>query len=108
VNQFGTLHVKPLFTRWSFAPEHTIKNDNINNYITTPILSAPVVENGVVYIDAKGTIYALDAQTKETPKERLDSPEIENNNLFLIILLLMLIVALLFFFYKNKKRSNQH
>ncbi len=90
---------------WSFAPGHTIKNDNINNYITTPILSAPFVENGVVYIDAKGTIYALDAQTKETPEERLDSLEIENNNLLFIIILLMsiTIVTLLFFFNKYKK-----
>ena len=51
---------------WDFSPEYSMKFNDVNNYITTPILSDPVVENSVVYISAKGNIYALDAQTTDT------------------------------------------
>ncbi len=44
---------------WFFAPGFTINND-VYNYLTTPILSDSVVFNDVVYIGAKGNIYALD------------------------------------------------
>jgi len=45
---------------WSFAPGYFITNEDVNNYITTPILSNPFVEDGVVYFGAKGNVYALD------------------------------------------------
>ena len=44
---------------WFFAPGFTV-DDDVYNYITTPILSDPVVDDGIVYIGAKGTIYSLD------------------------------------------------
>ena len=92
---------------WNFAPEYTIKDNDINNFITTPILSDPVVEDGVVYIDVKGTIYALDAQTYEdililrTPGKNGISPV-----MFVLILLALISIAILAGLYiKNKKKT---
>ena len=59
---------------WSFTPGYFITEENVNNYITTPILSNPVVEDGVVYFGAKGNVYALDAQTFEKPEEPSEKP----------------------------------
>jgi len=44
---------------WFFAPGFTINND-VYNYLTTPILSNSAVYNDVVYIGAKGNINALE------------------------------------------------
>jgi outer membrane protein assembly factor BamB len=90
---------------WDFVPGYSITDDNVNNYITTPILSNPVVENGIVYFDAKGTVYALDAQTFESVEDNVEK-EPENNNLFLFILLIILGCMLIFFpfFKKNHKK----
>ena len=90
--------------KWSFAPGYTINDGDVNNYITTPILSDPVVEDGVVYISAKGIVYALDAQTKENVKE---SPKKIDNGFnfgYLIILLLVAIsIVVLLKYFKRKK-----
>ena len=76
---------------WSFAPEYTINDDSVNNYITTPILSDPIVEEGIVYIGVKGHIYALDAQTIETPKKIPTS----NSDIDYVLLLLYLSFGIL-------------
>ena len=88
---------------WSFAPGYTI--NDVNNYITTPILSNPVVENGVVYIGAKGNIYALDAQTVETcdGDQENDTDTIDALNIAPFILLLFLGIALLLWVYFKKR-----
>ena len=43
---------------WFFAPSFTI-DDDVYNYITTPFLSSPVVNDGILYIGANGFVYAL-------------------------------------------------
>ena len=93
---------------WSFAPGFTIKDDNVNNFITTPILSDPIVEDGVVYIEVKGTVYALDAQTSEII-ETTHKKEESGIDLVLIILVLMCIFSIVLLgqvFIKNRKKQN--
>jgi len=90
---------------WSYAPEYSIDNGDVNNYITTPILSDPVVENRVVYISAKGNVYALDAQTVETSAEKYSEKSDSNNDLLTLILYLLLLllgIALLVRTYLKK------
>ncbi|RLF29518.1 MAG: hypothetical protein DRN05_01565 [Thermoplasmata archaeon] len=48
---------------WSFSPGYTIDRNDIRNYITTPILSTPVLHNNILFIGVLGKIYALDAST---------------------------------------------
>lgn len=92
---------------WSFSPGYSINNGDVNNYITTPIISDPVVENGVVYISAKGNIYAIDAQTTETSKESyLEKSDNEGISLIIYSFLFLLGIALLIYTYiKNKNRQ---
>jgi outer membrane protein assembly factor BamB len=91
---------------WFFAANMTI-DDDLLNYITTPILSNPVVNNGTAYIGAKGIIYALDAQTIEKTKSNDDGDE--NNILsepgtFIILSLIVIIIATLLYLFLSKKR----
>jgi len=88
---------------WSFAPGYSINNDNANNYITTPILSSPVAENGVVYFGAKGNVYALDAQTFETPKEKIE--ETKDYDMILIFITLAAVIVVLLLIYLQSRRK---
>jgi outer membrane protein assembly factor BamB len=72
---------------WNFAPEYSL-TDDANNYLTTPILSDPIVENSILYISSKGNIYALDAQTVEINREGYS--ETSNDDLFTLMLCLLL------------------
>lgn len=92
---------------WSFTPGYSIKNDDVNNFITTPILSQPVVENGIVYISAKGNVYALDAQTFEASRKissEKSNPNNDSLSLILYLLLFLLGIALLVRTYLKKKQ----
>lgn len=90
---------------WSFTPGYSINNDNANNYITTPILSSPVVKNGVVYFGAKGTVYALDAQTFETPKEKIE--ETKDYDMILIFIALAAVIVVLLLVYLQIRRKEE-
>ena len=90
---------------WSFTPGYSIEDDDVNNYITTPILSDPIAEDGMVYIGAKGTVYALDAQTIEKPKEIIEEPSILDFEIFVIILVIILAIILIIYFQNKKKRG---
>jgi len=92
---------------WSFAPGYFIKDDDANNYITTPILSNPVVEDGVVYIGAKGNVYALDAQTFEKPEEKIEETRDYDMILIFISLAVVIIVALSLIYLQNKKKEGR-
>jgi len=89
---------------WSFTPGYFI-TDDVYNYITTPILSDPVVDNGIVFIGAKGNVYALDAQTVEawTPslEEKSSIPYITLLIIFVSLAVVVLIV--LWYTYKYKR-----
>jgi len=88
---------------WSFTPGYSINNDNANNYITTPILSSPVAENGVVYFGAKGNVYALDTQTFETPKEKIE--ETKDYDMILIFITLAAVIVVLLLIYLQSRRK---
>ena len=95
---------------WSFTPGYFIIDDDVNNYITTPILSNPFVEDGVVYFGAKGNVYALDAQTFEKPEEPSEKPSEIDNGILLVIVLLIIIalIVLMLIHPKNKKKDGAH
>jgi len=95
---------------WSFTPGYFITEENVNNYITTPIISNPVAEDGVVYFGAKGNVYALDAQTSEKPEEPSEKPsEIDIGILLVIVLLIIIVLIILILIYpKNKKKDGAH
>ena len=78
--------------------------------MTTPILSNPFVEDGVVYFGAKGNVYALDAQTFEKPEEPSEKPsEIDNGILLVIVLLIIIALIILMLIHpKNKKKDGAH
>jgi outer membrane protein assembly factor BamB len=91
---------------WFFAANLTI-DDDLLNYITTPILSNPTVNNGTAYIGAKGIIYALDAQTLERTKSDDDGNEIDilsEPGTFIFLSLLVIIIATLLYLFLSKKR----
>ena len=88
---------------WSFTPGYFIKDDALN-YLTTPILSDPYVEDGVVYISAKGTIYALDAQTFEKPEKISTSSSYNLISIFIIFVLLFITIALISIKIKKKQK----
>jgi outer membrane protein assembly factor BamB len=91
---------------WSFTPGYYITDEDVNNYITTPILSSPYVEDGIVYFGAKGTIYTLDAQTFEEIKKLSEKPfKIDQGLLLLIIGLVIIILIILMLIYPKKKNG---
>jgi len=92
---------------WDFSPEYSMSYNDVNNYITTPILSDPVVENSIVYITAKGSIYALDAQTIEMQNAIVKNNEFSFGIFVLIFysLLILLGSGLLLRIYIKKRKS---
>ena len=89
---------------WDFSPEYSMSYNDVNNYITTPILSDPVVENSIVYITANGIIYALDAQTVETQNAIKNENGLNYGILILYCLLIFLGAGLLIHLYIKRKR----
>ena len=49
---------------WSFASNNTI-DDDIYNYIMTPVVGNTIAKSGSVYISTNGNIYRFNAQTFE-------------------------------------------
>jgi outer membrane protein assembly factor BamB len=90
---------------WSFAPEDKIDFDLLN-YITTPIVSQPFLDKGIVYIGVNGTIYGLDAQTTEEITDISDKhTDIPIETwIFIIISLLFVITLTVIYLYTSKKR----
>ena len=76
----------------------------MNNYIVTPILSNPVVEDGVVYFGAKGTIYALDAQTEEKPEVKTPDELLIDGYLILLLIAAIIFILAVALVFKIKKR----
>jgi len=86
---------------WSFTPGYYIKDDSLN-YLTTPIFSDPYIEDGIVYISAKGTIYALDAQTFEKSDTMVKKSSNDLFNIFIILVLLLITIAIISFKLRKK------
>jgi outer membrane protein assembly factor BamB len=94
------------YGEWHFAANFTIDEDLLN-YITTPILSNPVVYNGTAYIGAKGIIYALNAQTFEQTKSEKNGNDFEIFSeawIFIILSLVLIIIATVLYLFFSKKR----
>jgi outer membrane protein assembly factor BamB len=94
---------------WSFAPNLTI-NDDIYNYITTPVLSNSVADDGLVFFSANGNIYSLDAKTVEMKKSvseefKFFSLSISPLTIVLIVILLLIIGATSG--YNSRKRKKK-
>lgn len=89
---------------WSFTPGYSINND-ANNYITTPIVSNPIVEDGIVYFSTKGTVYALDAQTFEDFEKPLERKTDLNMGIIIISLTILIISIIILYrvIIKNKR-----
>jgi len=90
---------------WCFAPNLTINND-IYNYITTPVVGNSLADEGKVFFSANGNIYCLDAKTIEikkcVPEESfLTSPPM----LLLIAVILLIIVITLVYIYRSRKQK---
>jgi outer membrane protein assembly factor BamB len=90
---------------WSFTPGYSINND-ANNYITTPIVSNPIVENGVVYFSTKGTVYALDAQTFEDSENPLERKTDLNMGIIIISLTILIICIIILYNVKIKNKRS--
>jgi len=92
---------------WDFTPEYSIKYNEVNNYITTPITSDPFIEEGMVNFNVKDKLYSLDTQTFEKPEKVLKEPsEFKNHILFLILVLVAIFSVALLLFYLKKKWSS--
>jgi len=92
---------------WDFIPEYSL-TDDANNYLTTPIISDPIVENSIVYISSKGILYALDAQTIEKPERAQREPDDRYHMLIIFSLLVLLGIALIlrsFLNYRHQKNK---
>jgi len=95
---------------WNYAPEHSINNGDVYNYITTPILSDPIIQHNVVYISANGSIYALDAQTIESKKLPFMEKSFLNDKLMILVFYLLLflgIIILAYVYYKMKRQKEE-
>jgi len=94
---------------WAFAPGYTVEKNEVNNYITTPITSDPIVKNGLVYIDVEGTSYVLDAQTHEDHNDiKNEKPKKTANNLLILSIFLSIIIltAMLLIYLSRKRKIN--
>ena len=94
---------------WSFAPEYFIKDGDVNNYVTTPILSDPFVKDGVVYFNVKNNLYAMDTQTFEpdTIKPEEKTPIYGYELFAIIICTVSIITVILSTINKKKNRFNE-
>lgn len=92
---------------WAFAPRFTV--DGVRNYVTTPIVSNPVVANGTVIIGANGTIYGLNALTFEVPsvleqKSNKDIFQIIPQSWYIwIFMALIVMIVILYAVFRKKK-----
>ena len=90
---------------WSFTPGYYLKND-ANNYLTTAICSNPYIDDGVVYIESEGTIYALDTQTFEKNEKKLEKNKSDKSNyLILVYCFLIIIIMILIYVYSLIRRA---
>ena len=96
---------------WFFAPGFTVDED-VYNYITTPIVSDPVVNDGTAYIGANGTVYALNANTFESfanPEEFIVPEDVTQDSFegftassIIIVIIVALVVIFSLFWIKKR------
>jgi hypothetical protein len=85
--------------------------DTVNNYKTTPILSDPIINDGIIYISVNEKIYALDSQTYESP-ETYAKEKTDTMNYDILLIALFIVVIILIFIriliYRKKKNGGMH
>jgi len=90
---------------WCFAPNLTINND-VYNYITTPVVGNSVADDGKVFFSANGKIYGLDAKTSEHPEVVVSEKfEMTLSAWILIIVVLLIIIVITSFYFSRKIRK---
>jgi len=92
---------------WCFAPNLTI-NDDVYNYITTPIVGNSVADNGLIFFSANGKIYGLDAKTVEIEKSvseeaKFLSLPVSPVVVVSAVVMLLIIGAASVYIYRNRK-----
>ena len=96
---------------WQFSPGYFLKDD-IYNYVTTPLHSNPVAHNGTVFFGARGTLYALDAQTMEDKGEQQEDGGlsiplgIPGPILVIVIIIGCIIIFIAIHTYRQKKKQD--
>ena len=98
---------------WCFAPNITI-NDDVFNYITTPIVGNSVADNGSVFFSANGKIYGLDAKTVEIEKsvseeaKFLSLPVSPIVVMSTVVMLLIIGAASVYIYRARKQKGDLH
>jgi hypothetical protein len=92
---------------WIFSPEYTIDDNDVNNYITTPITADPYIQNGLIHIDIKEKTFTLDPQTYEEKTDMFkDKEHLFKNYGFISIIpgFILLTLSICFYLYSTKKK----
>ncbi|HEC81475.1 MAG TPA: hypothetical protein ENI42_03500, partial [Thermoplasmatales archaeon] len=95
------------FCEWFFTPKYTINND-VYNYVTTPIKSSIAAQDGIVFVGAGGRIYTLDAHTTEktTIKENKGAEQQLPLEVwvFIILPIILILLTLTLYLYMTRKQ----
>jgi len=106
--RFYAVNISTGDAAWSFSPGYRLEQD-VYNYITTPILSDPIIDNDRVIVGIKGNIYSLDTQTSESAKNSINpaGSKISLGALFFIAISLLVTIGLtsLYLFWTRKSRQ---
>ncbi len=110
--RFYALNISTGEPAWSFAPGLTI-DDDVYNFITTPIVSDSVANDGMIYIGSNGTIYALNAQTFESSRDDEHGNDEHGNqqedtadeSSFLPIIIMIVVIIIIFLLFWIRKRN---
>jgi outer membrane protein assembly factor BamB len=89
---------------WNFAPGYTI-DGGVNNYITSPILSELVLDDGVLYLAINNDVYALNAQTFEEIEESDEKLQDISQGLLLIVIILIILCLIIVIWVFTKKKK---
>ena len=92
---------------WVFTPGYSLQGD-VYNYITTPVLSDPVVSNGTVVFGAQGVVYCLDTQTVEMLSESVkgdDDGTYVDAWLFILLALVVVVFVTVLYLIISKRKN---
>ncbi|RLF45693.1 MAG: hypothetical protein DRN09_01420, partial [Thermoplasmata archaeon] len=87
---------------WLFAPKYTLDND-IYNYVTTPVTSNPIAYGDKVFVGANGYVYALDAHTIEEQGARAKRIPYTAIWFFIILPAVLILLVLAIYLYKTRE-----
>ncbi len=92
---------------WSFAPLYSMQGD-VYNYVTTPVLSDPCIDNGTIFMGAGGHIYALDSQTEEVPSAGNNvSHSVSSEVMVSVAIVIAILIAAGYLYHKKFMEKNR-